>query len=125
MSDAKSTPSHQLSDSQMQSRNFTHGQMDELMSALLPALQTLIRSAMSDAMTVKDFAAMRGISERLVWQWLDEGVLLKAPTRDGNGAQERGKRGRTLINVKAWRDKLTQQAIDCRYIDRRGGASFL
>ncbi|MDI5817156.1 Cro/Cl family transcriptional regulator, partial [Salmonella enterica subsp. enterica serovar Cerro] len=23
----------------------------------------------------------------------------------------------TLINVKAWRDKLTQQAIDCRYIN--------
>lgn len=125
MSDAKSTPSHQLSDSQMQSRHFTHGQMEELMTALLPALQTLIRSAMSDAMTVKDFAAMRGVSERLVWQWLDEGVLLKAPTRDANDAKERGKRGRTLINVKAWRDKLTQQAIDCRYIDRRAVSSFI
>lgn len=95
------------------------------MSALLPALQTLIRSAMSDAMTVKDFAAMRGVSERLVWQWLDEGVLLKAPTRDVSDAQEGGKRGRTLINVQAWRDKLTQQAIDCRYIDRRSRSSFL
>ncbi|WP_420843406.1 Cro/Cl family transcriptional regulator [Kosakonia oryzendophytica] len=98
--------------------------MDELMSALLPALQTLIRSAMSDAMTVKDFAAMRGISERLVWQWLDEGILLKAPTRDYSAAQHAGKRSRTLINVKAWRDKLTQQAIDCRYIDHRAGTSF-
>jgi len=125
MSDAKSMPSHQLSDSQMQSRNFTHGQLAELMSALQPVLQTLIRSAMSDAMTVKDFAAMRGVSERLVWQWLDEGVLLKAPTRDMSDAQERGKRGRTLINVQAWRDKLTQQAIECRYIDRRAGSSFI
>ncbi|MDM9616746.1 Cro/Cl family transcriptional regulator [Kosakonia cowanii] len=121
MSDAKSMPSHPLSGSQMQFSTFSHGQMDELMSALLPALQTLIRSAMSDAMTVKDFAAMRGISERLVWQWLDEGVLLKAPTREHTDA---GKRSRTLINVKAWRDKLTQQAIDCRYIDRCSATSF-
>ncbi|WP_312692707.1 Cro/Cl family transcriptional regulator [Kosakonia sp.] len=124
MSDAKSTSPHPLSDSQMQSEKFTHGQMDELMSALLPALQTLIRSAMSDAMTVKDFAAMRGISERLVWQWLDEGILLKAPTRDCTTPQNAGKRSRTLINVKAWRDKLTQQAIDCRYIDHRAGTSL-
>ncbi|QJT82024.1 Cro/Cl family transcriptional regulator [Kosakonia sp. MUSA4] len=124
MSDAKSTPSHPLSGSQIQSRNFTHGQMDELVCALLPTLQTLIRSAMSDAMTVRDFAAMRGISERLVWQWLDEGILLKAPTRDYSSAENAGKRSRTLINVQAWRDKLTQQAIDCRYLDRRSGTSF-
>ncbi|MGP3592962.1 hypothetical protein [Vagococcus sp. WN89Y] len=125
MSDAKSMASYQLSDSQMQSGNFTHGQLEELMLALMPAMRTLIHSAMSDAMTVKDFAAMRGVSERLVWQWLDEGVLLKAPTRDFSDAQERGKRGRTLINVKAWRDKLTQQAIDCRYIERHAGSSAI
>lgn len=125
MSDAKSMLSHHLSDSQMQSRTFTDGQLADLMIALLPAMQTLIHSAMADAMTVKDFAAMRGVSERLVWQWLDEGVLLKAPTRDTHDAAERGKRGRTLINVKAWRDKLTQQAIDCRYIDRRAASSFI
>ncbi|MDI7952500.1 Cro/Cl family transcriptional regulator, partial [Salmonella enterica subsp. enterica serovar Anatum] len=53
----------------------------------------------------------------LVWQWIDEGVLLKAPTKDVTSKEKAAKRSRTLINVKAWRDKLTQQAIDCRYIN--------
>ncbi len=67
-------------------------QFDAMVTAMLPALQTMIRSAMSDTMTVKDFAATRGVSERLVWQWLDEGVLLKAPTKDFSNKEEAAKR---------------------------------
>lgn len=52
-------------------------QFDAIVTAMLPALQTMIRSAMSDTMTVKDFAATRGVSERLVWQWLDEEFFSK------------------------------------------------
>lgn len=79
---------------------------------------------MADAMSVRDFAAMRGVSERLVWQWLDEGVLLKAPTKDFSNKEEAAKRRKVLINVKAWRDKLTQQAVDCHYIDARTSQSL-
>lgn len=116
MSDAKSISTH---DSQNQTVLLDPTQFDAIVTAMLPALQTMIRSAMSDTMTVKDFAATRGVSERLVWQWLDEGILLKAPTKDFSNKEEAAKRSRTLVNVKAWRDKLTQQAIDCRYIDQR------
>lgn len=113
MSDAKSTS---LENSQNQVMRLDPAQLTAIVDAMLPTMENLIRSAMSDTMTVEDFAATRGISERLVWQWLDKGILLKAPTKDFSNKAEAGKRCRTLINVKAWRDKLTQQAIDCCYI---------
>ena len=119
MSDAKSISTHDSQNSQNQTVLLDPAQFDAIVTAMLPALQTMIRSALSDTMTVKDFAATRGVSERLVWQWLDEGILLKAPTKDFSNKEEAGNRSRTLVNVKAWRDKLTQQAIDCRYIDHR------
>lgn len=105
----------------MQFSTFSHGQRDKLIPALLPTLQTLIRPAMTDAMTMQDFAVMLGISEYLVWQRLDEGLRLNAPTREHTDA---GKRSRTLINVKAWRDKLMQQAIGCHDIVRHSATSF-
>lgn len=105
----------------MQFSTFSHGQRDKLIPALLPALQTLIRPAMADAMTMQDFAVMLGISEYLVWQRLDEGLRLNAPTREHTDA---GKRSCMLINVKAWRDKLMQQAIGCNDIVRHSAASF-
>jgi len=114
---AKATSTHAIETSQNQVNAFTDSQINALVSALLPSLQRMIGSAMADAMSVPDFAAMRGVSERLVWQWLDEGVLLKAPTKDFSDKKSAEKRSKTLINVKAWRDKLTQQAVDCRYID--------
>ncbi|EBD4887159.1 Cro/Cl family transcriptional regulator [Salmonella enterica] len=113
MSDAKSTSPD---NSQNQTLRLEPAQLAAIVDAMLPKMESLIRSAMSDTMTVEDFAATRGISERLVWQWLDKGILLKAPTKDFSNKEEANKRCRTLINVKAWRDKLTQQAIDCRYI---------
>ncbi|PPX83808.1 Cro/Cl family transcriptional regulator [Cronobacter sakazakii] len=121
MSDAKSISHAAISNSNIQAEALSAAQLNAIVGALLPAVEGLIRSAMSDTMTVKDFAAARGVSERLVWQWLDEGILLKAPTKDFSNKEEAKKRCRTLINVKAWRDRLTQQAIDCRYVDRRAG----
>ncbi|WP_293000644.1 Cro/Cl family transcriptional regulator [Pantoea sp.] len=124
MKDAKATSTHELESSQKQLSPFTDSQINALVSALLPSLQKMIGSAMADAMSVRDFAAMRGVSERLVWQWLDEGILLKAPTKDFNNKKSAEKRSKVLINVKAWRDKLTQQAVDCRYIDARTSQSL-
>ncbi|EOD8887740.1 TPA: Cro/Cl family transcriptional regulator [Klebsiella pneumoniae] len=117
MSDAKSTMSQTINDLQIQTLLLNPEQLNALVCAMLPAVETMIRSAMSDTMTVEDFAAARGVSDRLVWQWIDKGILLKAPTKDFSSKEESSKRGRVLINVKAWRDKLTQQAIDCRYIE--------
>ncbi|MBU4680417.1 Cro/Cl family transcriptional regulator [Cedecea davisae] len=122
MSDAKSTASHTPNDSQIQTMLLNHEQLHAIVSAMLPAMETMIRSAMSDTMTVEDFAAARGVSDRLVWQWIDQGILLRAPTKDFSKKEESNKRGRVLINVKAWRDKLTQQAIDCRYIENHKAA---
>ncbi|MBS0880158.1 Cro/Cl family transcriptional regulator [Pantoea sp. JGM49] len=124
MKDAKATSTHEIENSQKQVGAFTDSQINAIVSALLPSLQKMIGSAMADAMSVPDFAAMRGVSERLVWQWLDEGVLLKAPTKDFANKEKAEKRSKTLINVKAWRDKLTQQAVDCRYIDPRSSQSY-
>jgi len=124
MKDAKATSTHELDNSQNQGGSFTDSQINAIVSALLPSLQRMIGSAMADAMSVPDFAAMRGVSERLVWQWLDEGVLLKAPTKDFANKEKAEKRSKVLINVKAWRDKLTQQAVDCRYIDARTSQSL-
>lgn len=124
MSDAKSISMQDAQNSQNQTMLLDPAQFSAIITAMLPAMETFIRSAMSDTMTVKDFAAARGVSERLVWQWLDEGVLLKAPTKDFSNKEESGKRSRTLINVKAWRDKLTQQAVDCRYIPARTSKSL-
>lgn len=72
MSDAKSISTNDSQNSQNQTVLLDPTQFDAIVTAMLPALQTMIRSAMSDTMTVKDFAATRGVSERLVWQWLDE-----------------------------------------------------
>ena len=119
MPDAKSIASEDSQNSQNQTVLLDAGQFNSLVSMMQLSMQNMIRTAMSDTMSVKDFAAARGVSERLVWQWLDEGVLLKAPTIDSSKKEEVSKRRRTLINVKAWRDKLTQQAIDCRYIEKR------
>lgn len=124
MKDAKATSTHSIENSQNQANAFTDTQIDAIVSALLPRLQRMIGSAMAETMSVPDFAAMRGVSERLVWQWLDEGVLLKAPTKDFANKEKAEKRSKALINVKAWRDKLTQQAVDCRYIDARTSQSL-
>lgn len=124
MKDAKATSAHEPENSQKQAGTFTDSQINVIVSALLPSLQKMIGYAMADAMSVPDFAAMRGVSERLVWQWLDEGVLLKAPTKDFSNKESAEKRSKTLINVKAWRDKLTQQAVDCRYIEARTSQSL-
>lgn len=125
MSDAKSISAYDSQNLQNQTVLLDPAQFSAIVTAMLPAMENMIRSAMSDTMTVKDFAAARGVSERLVWQWLDEGILLKAPTKDFSNKEEAGKRSRTLINVKAWRDKLTQQAIDCRYIDPRSAVNLV
>ncbi|EAA3011786.1 Cro/Cl family transcriptional regulator [Salmonella enterica] len=117
MSDAKSIPLHDAQNSQNQTVLLDAGQFNALVTMMQLSMQNMIRTAMLDTMSVKDFAAARGVSERLVWQWIDEGVLLKAPTKDVTNKEKAAKRSRTLINVKAWRDKLTQQAIDCRYIN--------
>lgn len=77
MSDAKSISTHDSQNSQNQTVLLDPTQFDAIVTAMLPALQTMIRSAMSDTMTVKDFAATRGVSERLVWQWLDEEFFSK------------------------------------------------
>ncbi|WP_422881721.1 Cro/Cl family transcriptional regulator [Pantoea agglomerans] len=124
MKDAKATSTHSIENSQNQANTFTDTQIDAIVSALLPRLQRMIGSAMAETMSVPDFAAMRGVSERLVWQWLDEGVLLKAPTKDFANKEKAEKRSKALINVKAWRDKLTQQAVDCRYIDAHTSQSL-
>lgn len=119
MSDAKSISETDEQNSQNQTVLLDPTQFNAIITAMLPAMETMIRSAMSETMSVKDFAASRGVSERIVWKWLDEGILLKAPTKDFSNKEDINKRSRVLINVKAWRDKLTQQAIDCSYIDRR------
>lgn len=124
MKETKATSTHKPANSQNQTGVFSDSQLNAIVSALLPSLQKMIGSAMADAMSVRDFAAMRGVSERLVWQWLDEGVLLKAPTKDFSNKEEAAKRSKVLINVKAWRDKLTQQAVDCRYINARTSQSL-
>ena len=117
MSDAKSIPPDEVQNSQNQTVLLDASQFNSLVTIMQLSMQNMIRTAMLDTMSVKDFAAARGVSERLVWQWIDEGVLLKAPTKDVTSKEKAATRGRTLINVKAWRDKLTQQAIDCRYIN--------
>lgn len=117
MSDAKSIPLYEAQNLQNQTVLLDTGQFNALVTMMQLSMQNMIRTAMLDTMSVKDFAAARGVSERLVWQWIDEGVLLKAPTKDVTSKEKAAKRSRTLINVKAWRDKLTQQAIDCRYIN--------
>ena len=117
MSDAKSISEHDSQNSKNQTVLLDPAQLNAIITAMLPVMETAIRTAMSDTMTVEEFASTRGVSERLVWQWLDKGILLKAPTKDFSNKEEAKKRSRTLINVKAWREKLTQQAIDCRYID--------
>ncbi|MEC5345058.1 Cro/Cl family transcriptional regulator [Brenneria populi] len=89
-------------------------QLNQLVALLGPAIESMISASLSDVMTVPDFAKARGVSARLVWQWLDEGVLLRAPT-DNTG---KGKT-RVLVNVSAWREKLRQQAVNCRYIDSK------
>ncbi|MBP2194704.1 Cro/Cl family transcriptional regulator [Pantoea cypripedii] len=119
MNDLKATSTLESVSSQKQTDLLNDPQVSAIVSALLPSLQMMIGSAMSDAMSVKQFAAMRGVSTRLVWQWIDEGILLKAPTKDFSNKEDMEKRSKVLINVKAWRDKLTQQAVDCHYIDAR------
>ncbi|ELY4584749.1 Cro/Cl family transcriptional regulator [Cronobacter malonaticus] len=119
MSDAKSNQMHSDPNSQNRTVVLDACQFNALVRIMQDSMQDMIRTAMLDTMSVKDFAAARGVSMRLVWQWIDEGVLLVAPTKTSPGKDTSTKRSRTLINVKAWRDKLTQQAIDCRYIDRR------
>ncbi|MEH0832354.1 Cro/Cl family transcriptional regulator [Pectobacterium cacticida] len=86
-------------------------QLQHLAALLAPALQSMINASTADVMTINDFAKASGVSGRLVWQWLDEGILLRAPT-DETGS----KKTRVLVNVYAWREKLRQQAVNCRYI---------
>ncbi len=89
-------------------------QLQHLAALIAPALQSVINASIADVMTITDFAKVSGVSDRLVWQWLDEGVLLRAPT-DETGS----KKTRVLVNVYAWREKLRQQAVNCRYIDSK------
>ncbi|MFJ5349810.1 Cro/Cl family transcriptional regulator [Pectobacterium parvum] len=86
-------------------------QLQHLATLLAPALQSMLNASTADVMTITDFAKASGVSDRLVWQWLDEGILLRAPT-DETGS----KKTRVLVNVYAWREKLRQQAVNCRYI---------
>ncbi|WP_240819752.1 Cro/Cl family transcriptional regulator [Pectobacterium carotovorum] len=86
-------------------------QLQHLATLLAPALQSMLNASTADVMTITDFAKVSGVSDRLVWQWLDEGILLRAPT-DETGS----KKTRVLVNVYAWREKLRQQAVNCRYI---------
>ncbi|WP_237613259.1 Cro/Cl family transcriptional regulator [Pectobacterium carotovorum] len=86
-------------------------QLQHLATLLAPALQSMLNASTADVMNVTDFAKVSGVSDRLVWQWLDEGILLRAPT-DETGS----KKTRVLVNVYAWREKLRQQAVNCRYI---------
>lgn len=58
MSDAKSISTNDSQNSQNQTVLLDPTQFDAIVTAMLPALQTMIRSAMSDTMTVKDFAAV-------------------------------------------------------------------
>lgn len=124
MNDSKATSTNETVSSQKQTDLLDDPQVSAIVSALLPRLQVMIGSAMADAMSVKQFAAMRGVSTRLVWQWIDEGILLRAPTKDYSCKEDMEKRSKVLINVKAWRDKLTQQAVDCHYIDARTSQSL-
>lgn len=103
-------------------------QLEDLVSALTPVIERLVCSAISDTVTVKDFAKTQGVSQRLVWQWLEDGVLLKAPTKADPSMVGREKklstttpkkeksRERVLINAVAWREKLSEQAVNCKYI---------
>lgn len=49
-----------------------------LVEALLPNLARSVGINTAESVTVRDFASSVGISERLVWQWLEDGVLLAA-----------------------------------------------
>ena len=86
-------------------------QLQHLAALLAPALQSMLNASTADVMTINDFAKVSGVSDRLVWQWLDEGVLLRAPT-DETGS----KKTSVLVNVYEWRAKLRQQAVNSRYI---------
>ncbi|MCS3425889.1 hypothetical protein M2403_004522 [Rahnella sp. BIGb0603] len=91
-----------------------------LVEALLPSLSRSVGINTAESVTVSDFATSVGISERLVWQWLEDGILLPAPTKDASKIRASKKSGvsrsRTLINMTAWRAKQHQQAKDCKYI---------
>ncbi|MQB54161.1 Cro/Cl family transcriptional regulator [Rahnella sp. RcJ3] len=91
-----------------------------LVEALLPNLARSVGINTAESVTVRDFASSAGISERLVWQWLEDGVLLAAPTKDTSKSRSTKKstvtKSRTLINMTAWRAKQHQQAKDCKYI---------
>lgn len=91
-----------------------------LVEALLPNLARSVGINTAESVTVRDFATSVGISERLVWQWLEDGILLAAPTKDTSKTRSTKKsavtKSRTLINMTAWRAKQHQQAKDCKYI---------
>ncbi|MBT9186381.1 Cro/Cl family transcriptional regulator [Pectobacterium punjabense] len=89
-------------------------QLQHLAALLAPALQSMLNASTADVMTINDFAKVSGVSDRIVWQWLDEGILLRAPTD-----KEGKKKTRVLVNVYAWREKLRQQAVNCRYISSK------
>lgn len=113
---------------QLQESNPSLPPLDQLISLLVPALvdalmpriERSVNSSTAESVTVRDFASSVGVSERLVWQWLEEGILLAAPTKDAPHARSSkkstGTKSRTLINMTAWRAKQHQQAKDCKYI---------
>lgn len=92
-------------------------QLQQIAELLAPALESIISASLSDVMSVNDFAKARGVSPSLVWRWLSEGVLLRAPTASSDNSGK--EKTRVLINVSAWREKLRQQAINCRYINSK------
>ncbi|MCL6353624.1 Cro/Cl family transcriptional regulator [Pectobacterium polaris] len=86
-------------------------QFQQLATVLTITLEPMLRAAMADVMTVKEFAKTSGISESLVRNWLSDGTLIRAPA--GKVSEDKA---RVLINVVAWRERLRQQAVNCRYI---------
>lgn len=61
-----------------------------------------------DLMTYEQFAVAYGYSIRTVKQMVADGDLLLMPRRKDGGAAR--------INMVAFRGRLLQQAINCRYV---------
>lgn len=81
MSDAKSIPPHDAQNLQNQTVLLDAGQFNALVTMMQLSMQNMIRTAMLDTMSVKDFAAARGVSERLVWQWMMRASFSKLPPK--------------------------------------------
>jgi hypothetical protein len=86
-------------------------QFQQLATVLTIALEPMLRASIADVMTVAEFSKVSGVSNSLVRKWLDDGTLIRAAAGKGHADKSR-----VLINVLAWRERLRQQAVNCRYI---------